>query len=119
MVDADPARLDAVEARLRRRTAGVAVAGTVERLDPRAARALFPPLDPALAAVHVSGGSRVDGRRLRAGLLAGAVRLGAAVVDAPGRLVPGPPVAVHTPIGADVVVVAAGAWTNRVPRCAT
>ena len=119
VVHADPAQLDAAEQRLRHRTAGVAVAGTVDRLDEREARALFPPLDPALAAVYVSGGARVDGRRLREGLLAGAGRLGAVVVDAPARLVSAAAGswAVHTPdgeIGADAVVVAAGAWANSV-----
>lgn len=119
VVPADPAELDDVEQRLRRRTAGVAVAGTVERLGERDARALFPPLAPALAAVFVSGGARVDGRRLRSGLLAGARRLGAVVVDAPARPVPasGGAWAVHTPggqIGADVVVVAPGAWVNSI-----
>jgi D-amino-acid dehydrogenase len=69
--------------------------------------------------VYVSGGARVDGRRLRAGLLAGAGRLGAVVVDAAARLVPGTAGswAVQTPegeIGADAVVVASGAWANSV-----
>jgi D-amino-acid dehydrogenase len=69
--------------------------------------------------VFVSGGARVDGRRLRSSLLAGARRLGAVVVDAPARLVSAPAGswAVHTPggeIGADVVVVASGAWVNSV-----
>jgi D-amino-acid dehydrogenase len=118
-VHADPAQLDAVEERLRRRTAGVAVAGRVDRLGERDAGALFPPLAPGLGAVFVSGGARVDGRRLRSGLLAGARRLGAVVVDAPARLVPAPggSCAVDTPdgeIGADVVVVASGAWVNSV-----
>jgi glycine/D-amino acid oxidase-like deaminating enzyme len=119
VVHADPAQLDDVEERLRRRTPGVAVAGTVERVGERDARALFPPLAPALPAVFVSGGARVDGRRLRSGLLAGARRLGAVVVDAPARLVAAAAGSwtVQTPdgeIGADVVVVASGAWVNSV-----
>ena len=119
VVHADPAQLDDVEERLRRRTAGVAVAGRVERLGERDARALFPPLAPALPAVFVSGGARVDGRRLRSGLLAGARRLGAVVVDAPASLVAAAAGSwtVQTPggeIGADVVVVASGAWVNSV-----
>lgn len=119
VVDADPAQLDDVEQRLRRRIAGVAVAGTVERLGERDARALFPPLTPDLRAVYVSGGARVDGRQLRSGLLAGARRRGAVVVDASARLASAPAGSwtVHTPdgeIGADVVVVAAGAWVNSV-----
>lgn len=119
VVHADPARLDEAEHLLRRRTAGVAVAGSVERIDERQARALFPPLAPGLQAVHVSGGARVDGRRLRTGLLAGAQRLGAVVVDAAARLSPtaAGSCGVHTSdgeIGADVVVVACGAWVNSV-----
>jgi D-amino-acid dehydrogenase len=118
VVDPDPARLDEVEDRVRRRTAGVAVAGAVERLGARDARALFPPLAPDLGAVLVSGGARVDGRRLRSGLLAGAGRLGATVLDTPARVEPaGGSWVVRTPdgdLGADAVVVAAGAWTDEV-----
>src|SRR2546421_173004 len=44
---------------------------------PAGAGGLFPPLDPGLAAVHVSGGARVDGRRVRASLLYAARRRGA------------------------------------------
>ena len=118
VVHADPGRLDDVEQRLRRRTAGVAVAGAVERLGERDARALFPPLAPELAAVFVSGGARVDGRRLRS--VCWPVRVSSVRLSwtrppvwcrrpaARGR---------HTPdgeIGADVVVVASGAWVNSV-----
>lgn len=119
VVHADPARLDQVETLVRRRTADVAVAGSVERLDERHARAVFPPLATNLQAVYVSGGARVDGRQLRVGLLTGAQRLGAVIVDATARL--GPTAAgtweVHTSsgqIGADVVVLACGAWVNSV-----
>lgn len=119
LVHADPAELDEVETRLRQRTAGVDIAGSVERLDERQARVLFPPLAPGVEGVYVSGGARVDGRRLRAGLLAGAQRLGAEVVNATARLSPTAAHTwrVHTPaaeIGADVVVVACGAWVNSV-----
>jgi D-amino-acid dehydrogenase len=119
VVHADPARLDDVERELRRRTAGVTVAGSVERLDARQARTLFPPLSADLHAVLVSGGARVDGRRLRSGLLAAAQRLGAVVVNATARLsaTAAGSWQVHTSngtIGADVVVVACGAWANNV-----
>jgi D-amino-acid dehydrogenase len=118
VVDDDRARLDEVAARVRVRTAGLPGAGTVERLSPAEARALFPPLAPELGAVLVPGGGRVDGRRLRAGLLAAARRhgaelvtgeartrldaRGATVVTVDGERVPG-----------DDVVLAAGAWTDR------
>ena len=115
VVDADPGALDAVEARVRTRTAGVAVAGTVSRLSPAEATGLFPPLAPDLGAVHVSGGARVDGRRLRAGLLAAARRHGAEVGTAPARVVPDDRPALLAGgerVASDAVVVAAGAWTD-------
>jgi D-amino-acid dehydrogenase len=59
----------------------------------------------------------VDGRRLRAGLLAAARRHGAQLRQAPARAVPGPRPAVlagDERLDADAVVVAAGAWTDRV-----
>jgi D-amino-acid dehydrogenase len=119
VVDADATRLAEVEARLRRRTKNVAVAGAVERLDDRQARALFPPLAPHLPGVFVAGGARVDGRRLCSGLLAAAQRLGASVVEATADLSPnsGGSWQVRTSrdeIGADAVVVACGAWVNEV-----
>jgi D-amino-acid dehydrogenase len=119
VVDADPARLDAVESRVRARTADVPVAGSVERLSPAEATALFPPLAPGLAALLVSGGARVDGRRLRAGLLAAAARHGASFVTGAARIGTdaGPAVLVgDEPVGADAVVVAAGAWIDELLR---
>jgi D-amino-acid dehydrogenase len=119
VVDPVESRLDDVEKRLRRRTEHVTVAGSVERLDDRQAGALFPPLAPDLPAVFVSGGARVDGRRLRSGLLAAAQRLGAVVVEATATLRPGAGGSwqVRTSrdeIGADALVVACGAWVNEV-----
>jgi D-amino-acid dehydrogenase len=117
VVDGDAAMLDDVERRVRDRTRELPVAGTVERLDPLSARRLFPPLAPELAALHVSGGARVDGRKLRAALLRAAFRRGAELrraaatvvarsdgspqVRADGRL-----------LEADAVIVAAGAWSH-------
>src|SRR4051794_8352160 len=89
VVDADPTVLDEAERRVRARTRRLPAAGAVERLDPASARQLFPALAPDLAALHVSGGARVDGRRLRAALLRAAVRHGAFVVRDQATLVPG------------------------------
>jgi D-amino-acid dehydrogenase len=119
VVDIDPAALDAVEQLVRARTVDVDVAGSVDRLDAQQARALFPPLAPDLEAVYISGGARVDGQRLRAGLVAAAQRLSVEVVHASGRLrtAPGGGWRVHTQegeIGADAAVVAVGAWSNSV-----
>lgn len=114
VVNADAAVLDEVEERLRRRTAGVAVAGRVDRLDPEDARELFPPLALDLAAVHVEGGARVDGRLLRAGLLAAARDRGASSVDSRALSIRDRTVRTEdgTTVTADAVVVAAGAWTG-------
>ena len=119
VVNADPALLDEAERRVRerRRTAGEIV-GNVDRIDKAAARELFPPLSPDLEAVYISGGGRVDGRTLRDALLGAAVRLGAerrtgrAEVDHEGSH---PMIMVDgSRLDADVVVLAAGAWTNTV-----
>ena len=64
IVNEDPAMLErVVQDLLARRTAAPEM-GEVSRLDPAQARAAFPPLHPALGAVHIAGGARVDGRRL-------------------------------------------------------
>ena len=75
------------------------------------AQALFPPLRPGLAAVHIPGAARVDGRKIRDALIRAApVRAGDAALAcragrAAGVLVGG------DLIGADAVVAATGAWT--------
>jgi D-amino-acid dehydrogenase len=119
VVAADASDLDAVEARVRERTQGVAVAGEIDRIGAERARGLFPPLAPGLQAVRITGGARVDGRRLRDGLLTAAERLGAVIRAGDAR------VAVddqgsctvrvdERTVRADAVLVAAGAWTNEV-----
>lgn len=111
----EPAELDAAEARVRGRIASAPEAGTVERLAPADARALFPPLRPDLPALHISGGARVDGRLVTAAMRRAAESRGAVAVTgsaAPtvsGDRVVGVEVDGRA-IGADAVVVAAGAW---------
>jgi D-amino-acid dehydrogenase len=118
VVDADPGQLDDVEKRLRERPANVPLAGEIERLDGAQARELFPPLAPNLQAVLVPGGARVDGRRLRAGLLEAAQRNGARTIQGEARVeMRGGNPALYVgadPVAADSIVVAAGAWTNHV-----
>ncbi|GAA0901476.1 FAD-dependent oxidoreductase [Pseudonocardia zijingensis] len=113
VTDPDPAALGEVQRRAAARAAQHPAAGTVSLLDPPQAGELFPPLDPGLAAVHVSGGARVDGRQLRAAQIDAArrrgaeLRTGTAVPSAEGVRVDG------EPLGADAVVVAAGAWSGE------
>jgi D-amino-acid dehydrogenase len=80
---------------------------------------MFPPLAPGLAGVWIGGGARIDGRAtrdclLRAAAAHGARRLpGTATLDQAGGRVTGVRVGADR-IGADTVVVAAGAWTAQV-----
>lgn len=119
VVDSDSTRLDDVEQRVRRRIKGVALAGSIERLNPGETVALFPPLACDLYGLYISGGARVDGRRLRDGLLAAAQHFGAVLIHDTARLqaptTGGCAVGTATrAIDADAVVVACGAWTNDV-----
>lgn len=92
-------------------------AGEVTLLDPAQARERMPLLAPELGAVHIAGGGRVDGRRLREAFLAGAaargaqLRDGAAELDVRADRVAGVRVAGER-IEADGVVLAAGAWSG-------
>ena len=93
--------------------------GEVRLLTPSEARRFFPPLDPALGAVHVSGVARIDGRLLRDALQRTVVRLGGRVVTGPARLQAtssaSPTVELADErLEAEAVIVAAGAWTQEV-----
>jgi D-amino-acid dehydrogenase len=116
LVSGDVQELAWMERHTRQRS--VPAMGEVSLLSAAEARALFPPLRPGLGGVHVTGGARVDGRRLAAALLraAGAAfvqGIGAVAVEA-GRVV-GVDVGDQR-IPADRVVVTAGAWAERVLR---
>lgn len=92
--------------------------GEITALDPGQARDLFPPLSPDFCAVHLSGGSRVDGRLISAAMRRAAGRSGATVIAGEARLhvagdrVRGVTVAAEL-VEADAVVAATGAWTNE------
>ena len=112
-VPAAEAELEAVERRARARSKAWPV-GAVERLSPTKARALFPPLRSNQPALWVSGGARVDGRRLALALQRAAARRGAQFTSGSATLIlhnhrVGVRVA-GKGIEADIVVVAAGAW---------
>jgi len=118
-VAADEGELDQIERAVRARIVLAPEAGEVTRLSPGEARALFPPLHPNLAAVHVSGGARVDGRLLAAALRRAAERYGArfhtglaGLLARDGR-VTGIRIDAEE-IAADCVIVAAGAWAPEV-----
>jgi D-amino-acid dehydrogenase len=116
IVNADLETLDAAEHRLRGRALQSPAAGEVSKVDSSQARSLWPPLADGLHGLFVSGGARVDGRLLSAGMIAGARALGTTVIhghasldDQHGK------VEVRcngTLVAADTVVVAGGSWTD-------
>ncbi|HWD07012.1 MAG TPA: FAD-dependent oxidoreductase [Amycolatopsis sp.] len=112
VVSAEKAELDEAQERLTERVAAAPEAGVVSRLDPAQARELFPLLAPELSAVHLSGAGRVDGRAIRAALVAAAEGLGARFVSAAAELMSGSRVrADDEELAGDAVVLAAGAWS--------
>jgi D-amino-acid dehydrogenase len=113
VVSPDDNALRAVHHRVAARAAEHPAAGEVSLLDSAQARALFPPLAPGLAAVHVGGGARVDGRQMRASLLAAARRRGAGLCTGTASLTPDGVRVDGELLGADAVVVAAGAWSGE------
>jgi D-amino-acid dehydrogenase len=93
--------------------------GEVTMLSPAEAQALFPPLRPGLAGVHVAGGARVDGRRLTAALLRAAERYGATVMQGHAVLAVEAGRVVGADVGgerctADRALVTAGVWADQV-----
>jgi D-amino-acid dehydrogenase len=111
--------LDGMAALLRSRRAGAPGMGEITALSPGESARMFPPLAPGLAGLWIGGGARVDGRAIRDSLLRAAAGRGArrvhanATLERTGDRVTGVRVGAER-IGADAVVVAAGAWTAQV-----
>lgn len=114
-VSSNSEELDRIEKRVRERALEAPEVGEISRLTAKQAKDLFPPLDENLAAVHVPGAARVDGRLLRDALLRAAEKHGAVRRTGEARLetkddqVVGVNVDGEV-ISADTVVAAAGAW---------
>jgi D-amino-acid dehydrogenase len=114
-----PDDLAAAEKRLRTRHNTAPEAGDITRLSNADARKLFPPFREDLEAIHVSGAARVEARAFSAAMLKVATAHGAVhrservslrregrravCIGADGRA-----------IGADLVIVAAGAWAPEI-----
>ncbi|HET6502159.1 MAG TPA: FAD-dependent oxidoreductase [Amycolatopsis sp.] len=113
VVSAEQGELDQAYRRVAARAAEAPQAGQVTRLDSAQARELFPVLAPEFAGVHVSGGGRVDGRRLRQAVLAGASKRGVRMIEGHAELSGRGVVVAGATHEADKIVVAAGAWSPR------
>ncbi|HTZ92752.1 MAG TPA: FAD-dependent oxidoreductase [Streptosporangiaceae bacterium] len=110
----DIAPLETIETLVRSRRSARPEIGDVHFVGPGEPKRAFPPLAPGLRGLWIGGGARVTGNSVRDALLQAAERHGArrmrgtAVLDPPGVIVDGKHVL------ADVVVVAAGAWTAEI-----
>jgi glycine/D-amino acid oxidase-like deaminating enzyme len=114
-VPSETGELDQLERRARTRARAAPEAGSIERLSPQQARALFPPLRYDQPAVFITGGARVDGRRLAAALQRAAVKRHARFLTGSAELIPERRRLASVRVGgelleADRVVVATGAW---------
>jgi D-amino-acid dehydrogenase len=120
-VSNDAEELEFIAGFVRRRAATAPEAGEVHLLTPGETRAMFPPLRADQGGVLVTGGARVDGRRLAAALRRASATRGArwhdgiAALDIAGGRVTGVRIG-DTAIAADSVVLAGGAWAPDVLR---
>jgi D-amino-acid dehydrogenase len=118
-VSADGQTAQATAARLRSRLATAPEIGEVATLEPGGPARMFPPLAAGLSGVWIAGGARIDGRGIRDSLLRAAAGRGVRRIRGTARLdlAAGRVTGVRAGedrIGADAVVVAAGAWTAQV-----
>jgi D-amino-acid dehydrogenase len=116
VVSDDSGELAAFRDMVQQRAADAPGMGELSLLSAHEARALFPPLRHDLAALHVAGGARVDGRRMAACLLRAAQRLGASVLHGEAALSASGVQLGGQRIDADRVVVCAGAWATSLLR---
>lgn len=114
-VDTDPGVVQAAYTRVQDRLDGAAeLIGEPEWLTSSQLQQRFPPLADGLSGFVVPGGGRVDGRVFRDALLAGAEASGARRLKSEAALTPGGQVIIDGDVQhADIVVAAAGTWTNR------
>lgn len=117
-VPADLAELDAAEQRARARAVDAPEAGSIERLTPADARRLFPVLRPDQPGLFISGGARVDGRRIAAAMQRAAAKHGARVINGSAEIVMRGNRAAGVRVDgelieADLVVATNGAWAPK------
>src|SRR4051794_13052028 len=121
--DGELARLDQVlETAVSRQNDGFPGVGDAELVDGDAARRLFPALSlDVVAAVHVPGSGRMDGRRLRAALERAAVRRGGRTAPAATLERDGDAVVIRCGgviTRPDAVILAAGGWSGALAEAA-
>lgn len=113
----DEHKLLKMEERVLKRREDAPEIGDITRLSEAETKALFPPLADEYFSLHVSGAARVNGRALRDALLQAAKKRGAVFIHGEAELVSQQyqitGVNVNGEfIGADQVIVTAGAWAK-------
>ncbi|WP_373895398.1 NAD(P)/FAD-dependent oxidoreductase [Virgibacillus natechei] len=117
----DEKKLIAMQDRAHKRREDAPEIGDISLLDTRQTKEMFPLLSDVYGAVHISGGARVDGRKLRDSLLrsfekhGGVLRYGDASLLSSGSQVTGVRVDGEV-IEADTVIATSGAWMNELLR---
>jgi D-amino-acid dehydrogenase len=114
-VSSDPGILDEIETRAKTKRKDAPEIGDILRLNAERAREVFPPLNPNMEALFVSGGARVDGALLRDALNRAAQRHGAEFVEGEAQLVHENRKIIGVKVGnktifADKVLITTGAW---------
>ncbi|MBY7142764.1 FAD-binding oxidoreductase [Virgibacillus sp. NKC19-3] len=114
----DEKKLTAMYDRAHKRREEAPEMGDISLLNTKQTQEMFPLLSDRFGAVHVSGGARVDGRKLRDSLLrgfkkhGGVLRHGEATLLSSGHQVTG--VQLHSEIiEAETVIATSGAWMNE------
>ena len=102
-----------------RKAAGVGSIGEIREIDSATAQAMFPPLAPIAGALHLSGASRIDGRKMRDSLQAATVARGGALIEGSATVQrDGDRITTvlvgDTAIAPGAVIVAGGAWTPEI-----
>jgi D-amino-acid dehydrogenase len=118
----DRDRRQETASRLRSRLQAAPEIGDIAELDPPEPSRMFPPLAGHWSGIWVGGAARIDGRKIRDSLIRAAARRGAQVIHGSAELIrvgdrTTGVTAGDERVDADVVVVAAGAWTA--PICAS
>jgi D-amino-acid dehydrogenase len=114
----DREKLMNMEERARKRREDAPEIGEIQLLTQEETQKLFPPLSSEYASLYVSGGARVDGRKLRDALLRAAIKRGASFIQGNARLLveanrTAGIVVEGKSIYANQVIVTAGAWAKE------
>ncbi|MDG5789104.1 FAD-binding oxidoreductase [Evansella sp. AB-P1] len=117
-IHTDDDKLAKMEERANLRKVEAPEIGEINRLSPKEAKCLFPPLADGFGAIHISGGARVNGRALRDALVQASTNNGAKLVKGNVALehtsnkVTGVKVGEQILYG-DKVILVAGAWAGE------